>query len=49
MLMSYAQYIAIFGLLNEAPDTVDTAFGVVLGAAFLLYIVVVVFLIFREW
>lgn len=46
--MSYAQYIAIFGL-NEAPDTVDTAFGVVLGAAFLLYVVVVVFLIFREW
>lgn len=48
MLMSYVQYIAIFGL-NETPDPVDTAFGVVLGAAFLMYIVVIIFLIFKEW
>lgn len=46
--MSFAQYIAIFGL-NEAPNQVDTVFGVVIGAAFLMYIVVMVFLIFKEW
>lgn len=48
MLMSFTQYVAIFGL-NGAPDPVDTAFGVVVGAAFLMYIVVMVFLIFKEW
>lgn len=46
--MSFAQYIAIFGL-NGAPDPVDTAFVVVIGAAFLMSIVVMVFLIFKEW
>lgn len=46
--MSFAQYVAIFGL-NEAPDQIDTIFGVAIGAAFLVYIVVMVFLIFKEW
>lgn len=46
--MSYAQYVAIFGL-NDVPDTAPSAFDVVLCAAFLVYIVVMVFLIFKEW
>ncbi len=45
--MSYAQYVAIFGL-NAAPDPVDIPFGVGLGAAFLMYVVVMVFLIFKR-